>query len=251
MEAIHHLPRQQPADAGRAANGLVDLPATEALDAQLRQQGYAHLPGLLASSPCREIAALYASADLFRSRVIMARHGFGQGEYQYFAYPLPPVIDALRHALYPSLATIANHWQQALGSETRYPARLTDFLKQCHAAGQTRPTPLLLQYGAGDFNCLHQDVYGPLVFPLQLAILLSRPGHDFDGGEFVLTEQRPRQQSRVHVVPLQQGDAVIFPVRERPVIGTRGIYRTQMRHGVSKLHRGHRHTLGLIFHDAA
>jgi len=251
MEAIHHLAHRHGVADGLTADGLVDLPAAEELEAQLRQQGYAHLPALLTASACREIAGLYASPDLFRSRVIMARHGFGQGEYQYFAYPLPPVIEALRHALYPPLAAIANRWQQDFGNDIRYPARLKDFLRQCHDAGQTRPTPLLLQYGPGDFNCLHQDVYGPLVFPLQIAILLSHPGQDFAGGEFVLTEQRPRQQSRASVVPLQQGDAVIFAVRERPVTGTRGTYRSQMRHGVSKLLSGRRHTLGLIFHDAA
>ena len=180
----------------------------------------------------------------------MARHGFGRGEYQYFADPLPAVVAALREAAYPQLAPIANRWAEPLGFGRTFPATLREFLARCHAAGQTRPTPLLLQYGPGDFNALHQDVYGPHVFPLQLAVLLSRPGEDFTGGEFVLTEQRPRMQSRAHVVPLQQGDGVVFAVRHRPAPGTRGTYRVTMRHGVSEVRTGRRHTLGVIFHDA-
>jgi hypothetical protein len=180
----------------------------------------------------------------------MARHGYGKGEYKYFSYPLPPPVEELRATLYPPLAAIANDWMEKIKSDLRYPPTHKAFLKRCHAAGQTRPTPLLLRYGAGDYNCLHQDLYGEHVFPLQVAILLSEPGRDFAGGEFVLTEQRPRMQSRVEVVPLRQGDAVVFAVNERPVHGTRGTYRVKMRHGVSRLHSGHRHTLGLIFHDA-
>ena len=196
------------------------------------------------------MAALYTQDDLFRSRVTMARHGFGRGEYKYFAPPLPPAVARLREAFYPPLAAIANRWNARLGEDVRYPKSLRAFLARCHAAGQTRPTPLLLRYEAGDYNCLHQDIYGTHVFPLQVAFLLSWPGRDFSGGEFVLTEQRPRMQSRVEVVPLAQGDAVIFPVRHRPVRGTRRDYRVAMRHGVSRLHSGHRMTLGLIFHDA-
>jgi hypothetical protein len=196
------------------------------------------------------LAALYKQ-PLFRSQVHMARHGFGRGEYKYFAYPLPEMVAGLRARLYPQLAPIANRWQERMGLETRFPAAHDDFLKRCHAAGQTRPTPLLLQYGPDDYNCLHQDLYGEHVFPLQVAILLSRPEEDFTGGEFVLTEQRPRMQSVPSVVPLQQGDAVIFAVSQRPVSGTRGSYRVTMRHGVSRVRSGRRHTLGIIFHDAA
>lgn len=228
-----------------------DDAAFAGLDDQLQQRGYAHLPRLLSARQCEDAISLYQGENLFRSKVVMAQHGFGRGEYKYFAYPLPDMVEALRQSLYPALARIANRWQEQLKIETRYPPSLTAYLKQCHAAEQKRPTPLLLRYGAGDFNCLHRDVYGPLLFPLQAAILLSRPGEDFSGGEFVLTEQRPRQQSRAAVVPLDQGDAVVFPVRERPVIGTRGVYRAQLRHGVSEIRRGSRHTLGVIFHDAA
>jgi hypothetical protein len=193
---------------------------------------------------------MYGSDAPFRSKVIMARHGFGRGEYKYFAYPLPEVIATLREALYPPLADIASRWNETMGIDVRYPPTHAGFLARCHKAGQTRPTPLLLQYGEGDYNCLHQDLYGEHVFPLQLTVLLSRPGEDFTGGEFVLTEQRPRMQSRAEVVPLAQGQAVIFPVHHRPVRGTRGSYRVNMRHGVSRLRSGRRHTLGIIFHDA-
>lgn len=197
------------------------------------------------------LRSLYDGDADFRSRVVMARHGFGRGEYKYFSYPLPPLIAQLREALYPPLAEIANEWNAAIGSPTRYPSTLAAFLKRCHAAGQTKPTPLLLRYGEGDYNCLHQDLYGQHFFPLQVAFLLSRPDRDFSGGEFVLTEQRPRMQSRVEVVSLSQGDAVIFPVNERPVQGAKGSYRVKMRHGVSRLRSGTRYTLGIIFHDAA
>ncbi|GAB3432772.1 2OG-Fe(II) oxygenase [Massilia solisilvae] len=213
--------------------------------------GCATIPGLLSPAECDSYAQSYARPGLFRSRVVMERFHFGRGEYQYFAYPLPPGLAALRGALYEPLARIANGWQQALGESGRFPPAHAEYLARCHAAGQTRPTPLLLQYGAGDYNCLHQDLYGELVFPLQVAVLLSRPGADFTGGQFVLTEQRPRMQSRVEVVPLAQGDAVIFPVSQRPVGGTRGPYRVNMRHGVSRVRSGVRHTLGIIFHDAA
>jgi len=216
----------------------------------LAAHGYAIVPAMLTADDCAAVAAQYAQPQLFRSRVVMARHGFGSGEYQYFRYPLPAPVAALRQALYGPLAAIANRWHTALGIDSRFPAEHADFLARCHAAGQTRPTPLLLQYGPGDYNCLHQDLYGEHVFPLQAAILLSEPGTDFDGGEFVLTEQRPRMQSRVAVVPLRRGDMVIFPVNHRPVQGARGIYRVAMRHGVSRLRSGARHTLGLIFHDA-
>jgi hypothetical protein len=219
--------------------------------AELDAYGCAVLPALLDAEQCRACAAGYAQDALFRSRVVMERHGFGRGEYRYYAYPLPEELARLRSALYPPLARIANRWQAALGLDERYPAEHADYLARCHAAGQTRPTPLLLQYGAGDYNCLHQDLYGEHVFPLQVAVLLSRPWDDFSGGEFVLTEQRPRMQSRAEVVPLYQGDAVVFPVHTRPVNGTRGIYRVNMRHGVSRVRSGHRHTLGIIFHDAA
>jgi uncharacterized protein len=218
---------------------------------ELDAAGCAVVPGLLQPEQCRAYAASYADPALFRSRVVMERHGFGRGEYQYFSYPLPEHLARLRTALYPPLALLANRWQAALGSEQRFPERHADYLALCHAAGQLRPTPLLLQYREGDYNCLHQDLYGELVFPLQVAVLLSRPGEDFSGGEFVLTEQRPRMQSRAEVVPLGQGDAVIFPVHHRPVQGTRGVYRVHLRHGVSRLRSGTRHTLGIIFHDAA
>ena len=208
------------------------------------------LERLLTAKECREIAALYGDDSRFRSRIVMARHGFGQGEYKYFSYPLPPLVESVRTALYPHLAPIANAWNERMGIETRYPAEHREFLALCHEAGQARPTPLLLRYGAGDYNCLHQDLYGELAFPLQTAILLSEPGKDFTGGEFVLTEQRPRMQCRAEVVPLRQGDAVIFAVHHRPVKGTRGTYRVTMRHGVSRLRSGHRLTLGIIFHDA-
>jgi hypothetical protein len=218
---------------------------------ELDDFGCALLPGLLDQEQCAAYAAAYGDEGLYRSRVVMERHGFGRGEYRYFAYPLPAHLAALRTALYPPLARIANRWQAVLGQDLHFPAEHAQFLARCHAAGQEKPTPLLLRYGAGDYNCLHQDLYGDHVFPLQVAILLSRPGVDFDGGEFVLTEQRPRMQSRAEVVPLAQGDAVVFPVSGRPLQGTRGVYRVNMRHGVSRVRSGNRHTLGIIFHDAA
>ncbi|KEZ03245.1 proline hydroxylase [Burkholderia sp. MSh2] len=220
------------------------------VDADLDRYGCARVPGLLPATGCAALASLYPHDALYRSRVVMARHGFGRGEYKYFAYPLPAVVAELRATLYPHLAPIANRWNQALGIDVRYPANHATFLDRCHAAGQTRPTPLILQYGPDDYNCLHQDLYGEHVFPLQVAILLSAPGHDFTGGEFVLTEQRPRMQSRAEVVPLTQGDAVIFAVHGRPVTGTRGVYRVNLRHGVSRILSGRRHTVGIIFHDA-
>ena len=222
------------------------MQATSDLDAQ----GWAVLKGLLSAEECRALAAFYPDDARFRSRVVMGRHGFGRGEYKYFAYPLPELIAHLRPALYARLHDVANRWNEAMGIDIRYPPSHDAFLQRCHAAGQTRPTPLLLQYGPSDYNCLHQDLYGEHVFPLQVAILLSEPGRDFTGGEFVLTEQRPRMQSRAEVVPLAQGDAVAFAVHFRPVQGTRGFYRVNMRHGVSRIRSGHRHTLGVIFHDA-
>lgn len=229
-----------------APSSLDPEPISGAIDAT----GYAVLPDLLGARDCAALARLYDSEEGFRSRVVMARHGFGQGEYRYFDYPLPDVVASLRTALYAPLAAIANDWNTRLGDAARYPADLDTYLGQCHARGQVRPTPLLLRYGPGDHNRLHQDLYGEEVFPLQVTILLSRPGEDFTGGEFVLTEQRPRQQSRVEVVPLSRGDGVVFPVHTRPVSGTRGHYRATVRHGVSRLHAGTRTTLGLIFHDA-
>ncbi len=217
---------------------------------ELDTHGCAMLDALLSPQECRALAGLYAQDALFRSRLVMGRHGFGRGEYKYFSYPLPGVVACLRRAIYPRLVPIANRWNAAMGSDVRYPDTHAEFLQHCHAAGQCRPTPLLLQYGTDDYNCLHQDLYGEHVFPLQVAILLSEPGRDFSGGEFVLTEQRPRMQSRVNVVPLHQGDAVIFAVHQRPVQGTRGSYRVNLRHGVSRVRSGHRHTLGIIFHDA-
>jgi uncharacterized protein len=216
----------------------------------LDARGWAMLPGLLDAAACDATAALYGPNEIFRSHVVMARHGFGQGEYRYFAYPLPPHIAALRTELYAPLAQIANRWHARMGMESRFPDDHAAFLQRCHAAGQQRPTPLLLKYGPGDYNCLHQDLYGDHVFPLQVAVLLSDPASDFTGGEFVLTEQRPRMQSRVEVVPLGKGDAVVFAVNTRPHAGTRGDYRVTMRHGVSRLRTGQRHTLGVIFHDA-
>jgi hypothetical protein len=212
--------------------------------------GNAILARLLTASECRVLARCYADDALFRSRVLMASHGFGRGEYKYFSYPLPQLVATLRETLYPQLAPIANRWNERLGIETRYPPRLAQFLSRCHEAGQTRPTPLLLQYGPGDYNCLHQDLYGEWVFPLQLTILLSEPDADFTGGEFIMTEQRPRMQSRPEVVPLRCGDAVVFAVQHRPVSGTRAVYRVNLRHGVSRVRSGLRHTLGVIFHDA-
>lgn len=217
---------------------------------ELDTQGSAVLKGLLTPDQCRAVAALYPDDTHFRSRIVMGRHGFGRGEYKYFAYPLPDLIAQLRPALYTHLQGVANRWNEAMGIDIRYPQGHAMFLKRCHEAGQARPTPLLLQYESGDFNCLHQDLYGEHVFPIQVAILLSEPGRDFTGGEFVLTEQRPRMQSRAEVVPLAQGDAVAFAVHHRPVQGTRGTYRVNLRHGVSRIRSGQRHTLGVIFHDA-
>ena len=219
--------------------------------AQLDSHGCATTGRLLTPQQCAALAASYASDALFRSRVVMARHGFGRGEYKYFAYPLPDVVAVLRAALYPPLAEIANRWNDTLGIGVRFPPEHAAYLARCHKAGQTKPTPLLLAYDAGDYNCLHQDIYGEHVFPLQVAFLLSRPGEDFTGGEFVLTEQRPRMQTRAAVVPLGKGDAVVFAVNSRPVKGVRGDYRVALRHGVSKIREGRRHTLGIIFHDAA
>jgi hypothetical protein len=216
----------------------------------LDADGWAVLEGLLARAECEALAALYDRDAAFRSRVEMSRHGFGRGEYKYFAHPLPPLVTALRTALYAPLVPIADRWSAALRSDVRYPADHPAFLGRCHAAGQRRPTPLLLQYGVDDYNCLHRDLYGEHVFPLQVAFLLSEPGRDFTGGEFVLTEQRPRMQSRPEVVPLRQGDAVAFAVHHRPVQGTRGPYRVNLRHGVSRIRSGRRHTVGVIFHDA-
>jgi hypothetical protein len=222
-----------------------------AVAASLDERGFATIPALLAPAECRDLVALYDDEAAFRSRVVMARHGFGQGEYKYLRYPLPSAVEALRQAIYPQLAPVANRWRAALKEAGRLPAALDDYLAHCHDAGQTRPTPLILKYGAGDYNCLHQDLYGALVFPLQLTVLLSAPTATFTGGEFVLVEQRPRRQSKAEVVPLGQGEAVIFAVHHRPVRGTRGIYRVNQRHGVSRVRSGERYTLGIIFHDAA
>ena len=235
-----------PSDIAARVEAIDWTQATSDLDAQ----GCTVLKGLLSSEECRDLAGLYPDDKNFRSRVVMGRHGFGRGEYKYFSYPLPDLIAGLRPALYTKLCGVANRWNEAMGIDIRYPENHEAFLKRCHDAGQVRPTPLLLQYGADDYNCLHQDLYGEHVFPLQVAILLSEPGRDFSGGEFVLTEQRPRMQSRPEVVPLAQGDAVAFAVHHRPVQGTRGFYRVNLRHGVSRLRSGHRHTVGVIFHDA-
>ena len=218
---------------------------------ELDSGGFGLTGPLLTEAECRALAAGYDEEGLYRSRVVMQRHGFGLGEYKYFAYPLPPAVEALRRAIYPRLAVFANAWMKALGEDRHFPARLEDFLETCHAAGQIRPTPLVLRYGPGDYNCLHQDLYGDLAFPLQLAVLLDQPGADFEGGEFVLTEQRPCMQSRAEVVPLRRGEAVVFAVNQRPVQGSRGVYRVKLRHGVSRLRSGRRHTLGIIFHDAS
>src|SRR5436190_13616464 len=219
--------------------------------AALDERGYAVLPSVLDPAECRDIAGLYDDEAAFRSRVVMARHNCGRGEYKYLRYPLPPLVAALRAALYPRLAPLANSWHERLRLEPRFPATLNAYLDRCHRAGQQRPTPLILKYEAGDYNCLHQDLYGELVFPMQATVLLSAPGQEFEGGEFLLVEQRPRMQSKGEVVPLGQGDAVVFAVNHRPVAGTRGYYRVTMRHGVSRLRSGHRFTLGIIFHDAA
>jgi uncharacterized protein len=244
--------RAERADAKSSSpiSGRIAALDWDGLAVDLDAHGCAVTGRVLTKDACARLAASYASDRLFRSRISMARHGFGRGEYKYFAYPLPDAIAALREALYPPLARIANRWNEAMRIDVRYPDEHSAFLARCHAAGQTKPTPLLLQYGPGDYNCLHQDLYGAHVFPLQVAFLLSEPGTDFAGGEFVLTEQRPRMQSRAEVVPLTQGEGVIFPVHHRPVAGTRGVYRVTMRHGVSRLRSGTRHTLGVIFHDA-
>jgi hypothetical protein len=236
----------QTKDVADRVNALDWKQVAKGLDAQ----GCATIERLITAEECDSLAGLYPVDDLFRSRVVMGRHGFGRGEYKYFSYPLPEIISELRTSIYPHLVSIANRWNTAMGIDVRYPAKHTDFIARCHDAGQLRPTPLLLQYGVDDYNCLHQDLYGEHVFPIQVAILLSEPGRDFNGGEFVLTEQRPRMQSRPEVVPLKQGDAVVFAVHHRPVQGTRGVYRVNLRHGVSRLRSGHRHTLGVIFHDA-
>lgn len=222
----------------------------QTIAADLDTQGYAILPHLIDVNDAQKLAAMYDEERGFRSHVHMARHGFGRGEYRYFAYPLPRLVEQLRSSIYPYLSSFANRWYERMGMDVRFPALHSDFLSRCHEAGQRRPTPLLLRYGADDYNCLHQDLYGDNVFPLQLAILLDQPDKDFTGGEFILTEQRPRMQSRAEVVPLSQGDAVIFAVNERPMRGSRGDYRVKMRHGVSRLRSGKRHTLGIIFHDA-
>ncbi|KLN59126.1 proline hydroxylase [Kiloniella spongiae] len=222
----------------------------EEITHNLDEKGYAILKGVLSESVCVALARNYDADGPYRSRVVMSRHGFGQGEYKYFNYPLPDLIACLRSELYEPLAQISNRWNEQMNVDQRFPKTHQQYLDLCYKAGQVKATPLLLQYGSGDYNCLHQDVYGELVFPLQMACLLSKPGQDFTGGEFVLTEQRPRMQSRVEVIPLDQGDAVIFPVRHRPKQGTRGTYRVNMRHGVSEIRSGQRHTLGIIFHDA-
>jgi hypothetical protein len=227
----------------------------EALDwgtvaVDLDVQGWTVLRSLLTDAECDEIAGFYDDDGRFRSQVVMASHGFGKGEYRYFAYPLPSLVQDLRTSLYPRVAPVANRWNERMAVDARFPAVHQEFLERCHAGGQGRPTPLLLRYGEGDYNCLHQDLYGEHVFPLQVATLLSEPGRDFEGGEFVMTEQRPRMQTRVAVVPLAKGDAVVFAVNRRPVQGVRGDYRVALRHGVSTLRRGRRHALGIIFHDA-
>ena len=244
-------------DGGREGGPVTDDLAarlrridTAALQHGLEAQGWCVWRGLLSSGQCDDVASMYGRGTGFRSQVVMARHGFGRGEYRYFAYPLPPLVRQLRTALYPLLVPIANRWHERMGLDVRFPAAHADFIARCAAAGQGRPTPLLLQYGTGDYNCLHQDLYGEHVFPLQVAVLLSAPGTDFSGGEFVLTEQRPRMQTRASVVPLAKGDAVVFAVNSRPVRGTRGDYRVKLRHGVSTITAGRRHTLGIIFHDA-
>ncbi len=235
-------------DAAADRVAAIEWPAVAAA---LDERGYATVPALLDAEECRGLAALYADDDAFRSRVVMQRHAYGRGEYKYFRYPLPELIEALRRAIYPQLAPIANRWRERLHEAETLPPALDAYLAQCHRAGQQRPTPLLLKYGAGDYNCLHQDLYGALVFPLQLTVLLSDPAQGFTGGEFLLVEQRPRMQSRAEVVPLQQGGTVIFPVHHRPVEGVRGPHRVTMRHGVSRVRSGERYTLGIIFHDAA
>jgi hypothetical protein len=248
----HHISGGQRIEEVRPARqdgAMTTVPQVDA--ASLDASGFTVAKGLLGPAECAALSALWPQTDLFRKKIVMQSHGYGQGEYQYFRYPLPEPVARLREALYPALADTANRWNEALGKPGRYPASLEAWLKRCHDGGQTRPTPLLLRYGAGDYNCLHRDLYGDLVFPLQATVLLSAPGQDFQGGEFMLVEQRPRMQSRGEVVPLELGDAVIFAVNERPVRGTKRTYRTAMRHGVSRLRSGERFTLGIIFHDAA
>jgi uncharacterized protein len=250
MTSAATAPRERALSAPRTLAGRIASLDWTRMASELDAHGCATTGALLSAEECAALAQTYGADAPFRSRVIMARHGFGRGEYKYFAYPLPEMVAALRGALYPSLADIANRWNEGLGIALRYPRDHAGYLARCHRAEQAKPTPLLLQYGPGDYNCLHQDLYGEHVFPLQMTFLLSRPGEDFTGGEFLLTEQRPRMQSRAEVVPLVQGEGVIFPVHHRPVQGTRGIYRVNMRHGVSRLRTGRRHTLGIIFHDA-
>lgn len=248
MTSIGKL-RSAPSDAAVSESRIAALDWAR-IATDLDGQGFAVLQGVLNPQACCVLSRLYGDDTLFRSRIVMARHGFGRGEYKYLAYPLPDLVAGLRTEIYPYLARVANAWSEAMGFDVRYPPQHQQYLRRCHAAGQTRPTPLLLQYGPGDFNCLHQDLYGEHVFPLQVAVLLSQPDEDFTGGEFVLTEQRPRMQSRAAVVPLRQGDAVAFAVHHRPVRGAKGIYRVNLRHGVSTVRTGRRHTLGIIFHDA-
>jgi uncharacterized protein len=244
-----HTPTSQTIAEQEAIERLHHLEWSSIVE-DLDVQGCALLPRILSPADCRALAGLYPQDESFRSRVVMERHGFGRGEYKYFNYPLPGLVSELRTALYRSLSPVANRWNLAMGIETRYPEEHSAFIERCHVAGQLRPTPLLLQYGEGDYNCLHQDLYGEHVFPIQVAFLLSEPEKDFSGGEFVLTEQRPRMQSRPEVVPLTQGDGVAFAVHHRPVRGTRGTYRVNMKHGVSRIRSGERHTIGIIFHDA-
>ena len=240
----------QPASAKQSIVDRIEAFDWTDISRGMDERGSAIAERLLSPDECRSLAAYYTDEDAFRSRVVMERHGFGRGEYKYFAYPLPDIVSGLRSALYSRLVPIANRWNSAMGIAIRYPEKHADFLARCHAAGQVRPTPLLLKYGAEDYNCLHQDLYGAHVFPLQVAILLSEPVADFTGGEFVITEQRPRMQSRPEVIPLRQGDAVIFAVQHRPVQGKRGVYRVNLRHGVSRVRSGIRLTAGVIFHDA-
>ena len=247
MMRRNEIPTQEPTPSIGARISSCDWAL---VNRELDSAGCSVLTGLLSSEECTALREMYAVDELFRSRIVMARHGFGRGEYKYFAYPLPQIVAGLRNALYPRLADVANRWNDALQLDARFPDDHSQFLERCHQAGQTRPTALLLRYAEGDYNCLHQDVYGDHVFPLQMTLLLSEPRTDFSGGEFVLTEQRPRMQSRVEVVPLKLGDAVIFPVRQRPLRGARGVYRVNLRHGVSRIRGGERYTLGLIFHDA-
>ena len=246
MSGVTAVAAESRGDVAGRLRGVDWAAAARDLDAY----GCAILPRVLTADECAALAGSYDTESAFRSSVVMARHGFGRGEYRYFAYPLPSLVAELRAALYPPLAAIANRWEETLGTALRYPAAHHEFVDRCHRAGQVRPTPLLLRYGADDFNCLHQDIYGEHTFPLQVAVLLSQPQRDFTGGEFVLTEQRPRMQSRADVVPLRQGDGVVFAVSTRPVRGSRGVYRVNMRHGVSRVRSGRRHTLGIIFHDA-